>query len=142
MAIQKPKLVNVKILRTRQTGEMAIRNGILAILSYFGLSIVNELIDTTCMYYEITVCEKDVLGVTLVPGRNVAILFTIKDNGGSGLLAPGVLSQEVPCRNRNTKMTVKPTNPAVHRYAFIHTDFAEMRADDVGPASVPKSKHQ
>ena len=90
----------------------------------------------------LTVLTKVVFGVTLFPGKKVAILFAKNAVGGVGLMVPGVRSHDVSCRKRNTVMSVNPTSPAVHLYAFVQFVLAEINAERVGPATVPKSKHQ
>jgi hypothetical protein len=81
-------------------------------------------------------------GVTLVPGKKVATRLAKNEAGGAGFLAPVVLSHEVSWRKRNTGIEVNPTKPAVHLYAFVQEVCASINALIVGPATVPKSKHQ
>lgn len=81
-------------------------------------------------------------GATFVPGRKVATRLAKNEAGGLGLSAPGVLSHEVSWRNKNTRISVNPMRPAVHLYASVQEVCASINALIVGPATVPKSKHQ
>jgi len=89
-----------------------------------------------------TVCAKVVPDVTLVPGRNVAIRLVKKFAAGTRFTTPSPLSQEVSSRNKKTRTIAAPTSPVVHLYVYVQFVFAAIRADNVGPATVPKSKHQ
>jgi hypothetical protein len=61
-----------------------------------------------------TVCVNVVLGVTLFPGKNVAILLAKKLTGGVILTAPSSLFQDVSSRKKKTGIMAAPTSPAVH----------------------------
>ena len=91
-----------------------------------------------------TVSLKVDFGVTLFPGKNVAILFAVKLVGGAGLAltTSGSRSQEVSCMNKKQRMTVKPSSPTVHQNSKVQEPLNEMKADNVGPATLPKFKHQ
>jgi uncharacterized protein (DUF3084 family) len=71
-----------------------------------------------------------------LPGKNVAVLLAKKFAEGGVLTTPSSLPQDVSCRNKKTRITAAPTSPAVQ---FV---CAAIRADNVGPATLPKSKHK
>lgn len=91
---------------------------------------------------EHTVCWRDERGVTLVPGKNVAIRFATKPDGAAALTDPTPRIQAVSCKKRKTALMVNPRRPTVHQNSTVQDPFAEMKADKVGPATLPRFKHQ
>lgn len=76
------------------------------------------------------------------PGKKVANLFAMNDVGGSGFVAPFSRFQAVLWRKRKTKMIERPSRPTVHQNSRVHDRFAAMKAESVGPATLPKLKNQ
>lgn len=91
---------------------------------------------------KLTVSDQLACGVTLVPGKKVAILLATNDCGMSGLMAPGSRSQAVSCKKKNEVIRASPDNPAVHQNAYVQDPVEAINADRVGPATVPRSNHQ
>lgn len=81
-------------------------------------------------------------GVTLVPGKNVAIRLPRNPRGGSAFTACRSRSHAVSCKNRKQLIMAKPSNPTVHQNSRVQDLPPEMKADKVGPAVLPKFKHQ
>lgn len=80
--------------------------------------------------------------MTFEPGRKVATLFATKPSGAAGLAASGSRTHEVSCINKKHSMIVNPKRPTVHQNSKVHDLFDEMKAESVGPATLPKFKHQ
>jgi hypothetical protein len=80
--------------------------------------------------------------VTLFPGRKVAILFATNPSGAAALTASASRIQAVSCMNKKQRIIVKPRSPTVHQNSKVHDLSEEMNADKVGPATLPKFKHQ
>ena len=90
----------------------------------------------------LTVSRRVVLGVTLDPGRKVATLFAKKPFGAGGFSSPDSLYHEVSCINKKQSITVKPRSPIVHQNSNVHDLLEEIKAERVGPATLPKFKDQ
>lgn len=113
--------MSVKTLMISVTGETKTRNGIAAVRR---------------------VCFVDDTGVTRVPGKNVAILLLKNPSTGSLLIDSPSLDQAVSCRNKKQQTRVKPINPTVHQNSKVQLLFELTNALSVGPAMLPKFRHQ
>lgn len=80
--------------------------------------------------------------MTLVPGKKVASLLARNPAGGGELTAPGSLCQLVSCRKTNTPMIATPNSPIIHQNSSVQDLPDEMKAEIVGPPTVPKSSAQ
>jgi hypothetical protein len=90
----------------------------------------------------LTVWRAEDLGVTFVPGKNVANRLAKIPSGGGAFTASASRTQAVSCRKRRQAMIVKPRSPTVHQNSKVHERLDEMYAESVGPATLPKFKHQ
>lgn len=90
----------------------------------------------------LTVSRSVERGVTLVPGKNVAILLDKKPSGAGALVAPSSRCQDVSCKKRNTPMIDIPSKATVHQNSKVHDLLEETNADSVGPETLPKFRHQ
>jgi hypothetical protein len=72
----------------------------------------------------------------------VAILLEKKFSGAGLFTASGSRTQELSCMNKKHVMIVNPRSPTVHQNSKVHDRLAEIYADSVGPATLPKFKHQ
>lgn len=77
-----------------------------------------------------------------MPGKQVANRLAIKPDGAMIFSAPGSRFHEVSCMKRKQMRMVKPNRPTVHQNSKVHDRFEEIKADRVGPATLPKFKHQ
>ena len=91
---------------------------------------------------ELTVCRSEDCGVTLLPGMNVAILLATNPAGGDKFTASGSRIQAVSCMNRKQRIIVNPRSPTVHQNSNVQEPCEEIKAERVGPATLPKFKHQ
>lgn len=80
--------------------------------------------------------------MTRVPGKKVANLFAKKFSGAGLLTASASRTHDVSCMNKKQVMIVNPRSPTVHQNSKVHERLADMYAESVGPATLPKFKHQ
>jgi hypothetical protein len=77
-----------------------------------------------------------------VPGKKVAMRLAKKFSGAGLFTASASRIQAVSCMNSRQAIIVNPRRPTVHQNSKVHERLDEIYADSVGPATLPKFKHQ